>query len=56
LLSILHAVAPFSSSITGGFTSLNVIWTGFDTLSTGLPFISNDAKSAEPKLVGQIDC
>ena len=29
--------------------------TGFDILSTGLPFISTEAKSAEPKLVGHSD-
>ena len=55
LLSRLHAKAL--SSWSGSFaTGFKVNLTGFETLSTGLPFISREAKSPEPKLVGQIDC
>ena len=38
--------------LTAGF---KVNLTGFDILSTGLPLISIEAKSAEPKLVGHSD-
>ena len=54
LLSRSHGVAPTTWSGVLA-TGLAVSLTGFDILSTGLPFISKEAKSPEPKLVGHID-
>ena len=49
-----HATAPSSGTGTKSFGGLKVIQAGFDIL-TGLPSISKEAKSPEPKLVGHID-
>jgi hypothetical protein len=54
LLSRSHAFAP--ASWFGSFaTGFKVNLTGFYILATGLPSISIEAKSAEPKLVGHSD-
>ena len=50
-----HATAPSSGTGTKSFGGLKVNQAGFDILSTGLPLISKEAKSPEPKFVGHID-
>ena len=56
LLSRSHATAPASWSGSKPDVGFKTNLTGFDILSTGLPLISKEANSPEPKLVGHIDC